>query len=32
VGLPAKFRDILVDGVRVTNAEPLRGQTVAPVR
>jgi murein DD-endopeptidase MepM/ murein hydrolase activator NlpD len=32
VGLPAKFRDILVDGVRVANAEPLRGQTVAPVR
>lgn len=32
VGLPAKFRDILVDGQRVASAEPLRGQTVAPAR
>jgi murein DD-endopeptidase MepM/ murein hydrolase activator NlpD len=29
-GLPAQFRDVIIDGKAVATGEPVRGQTVAP--
>ena len=29
-GLPAQFRDVVIDGKDVARGEPLRGQTIAP--